>query len=1288
LSIIAYPLYGKCCGPMRYVFGGYSLDTECYELRHAGVRIPLRPKVFQLLAYLLIHRDRVVLKDELVEHMWPNQFIGDTALKSCMMTARKAVGDAGRTQRVIQTLHGHGYRFVAAVTIEDQTPPARVTLAGLSTASAPLKSAHETVLGPPVPPPTPLQALEWEYKQVTVLCCALAHATTLATRLGPETMHALIQEVLALVQRTVQHCEGTITQYLGDSFMALFGAPLTHEDHARRAVLAALELQQCLRAYRSVAALPKGVSLAAGIGLHTGPIVVGPLASEGQRLYTAVGETMSLASRLQSLAAPGAVLISEATYQLVCDEIQSETCGTIKGAETTAPVAVYSVQGITRRRSGVPGRRARGLSQFVGPTQELAVLHEHLAYTTQGQGQVVGIVGEPEIGKSRLLNEFAVPVSAPVSPGGPAGMEALRRAPPPRFRRPQHFVGRDAELAQLTQWWTTARRGTRQVGVIAGEPGIGKTALVEAFLAQVAAAGECRVGHGQCIEPYGPGEPYLPVLEALGRLGWEPDGSGLVSVLRQYAPSWLVQMPALVPPAERAALQHTVGHPVQTRMLRELTEALDALTTERPLVLVLEDLHWSDRATLEWLAYSARRPDRARLLLLGTYRPVDAMVQAHPLRAVLTELQQHGQCVELALDYLSEAEVMAYLRQRFGGTRLAADLARVLHQRTRGNPLFLIAIVDEIVRQQVVREGPDGWDMRGGVETIPVIIPATLRALLEHQLAHCSPEAQTLLAAASVAGVEFAAATVAAGLERAEEEIEAQCATLAHQGQFLQARGRAEWPDGTVTAWYSFIHAVYQEVLYQRIPAGRQSRWHARIGARLAQGFGAQAGDLAAALAQHFVRGRMMSQAVPYLRQAGETAMLRSAHREAVGYFEQALSAIRHLPDSRDTREQAIDLCFDLRDALHPLGEHGRILDYLRQTEPLAEALGDRRRLGQLAVYMTACLRLMGDPDGSLAAAKRALALAEILGDVGLRVVANACLGELYLYTLNDYRRGTEAFSKNVEILHGPLLRERFGSALVQSVNSRACLAVCLAELGAFAEGLVHGEEALRLAEAVEHPYSLAQACATVGHFYLRQGALPQALRVLERGLVLSDTVHLPVTIHRCTVLLGAAYALSGRVPEALPLLERALEQIVTMKATTLYPLYAVWVAEGYVLAGRVAQARPLGQRALEVARAQKQPGYQAYALRLMGEIGGQDEASDVEVAVTHYRQALALAEALGMRPLQAHCHLGLGSLYGKLGRREQVRAELSTARELYGAMEMTFWLPQAAAVLAQVAGR
>jgi predicted ATPase len=360
--------------------------------------------------------------------------------------------------------------------------------------------------------------------------------------------------------------------------------------------------------------------------------------------------------------------------------------------------------------------------------------------------------------------------------------EISRRVPSPTFSRPPHFVGRDAARAQLAQWWTAARQGRRQVGIIAGEAGIGKTALVDAFVAQVSALEDVRVGRGQCVESYGAVEPYLPVLEALGHLGQGPHGPRVVSVLRQYAPSWLAQMPALLPPAEWETLQRLVGTTGRTRMLRELTEALDALTTERPLVLVLEDLHWSDRATLEWLAYVARRPDPARLFILGTYQPVEAVVQAHVLRTILTELRQHGQCVELALDYLSEADVAAYLGHRFEDPRLAANLARVLLRRAMGNPLFLIAVVDEFVRQQVVIEGPAGWEVRAGVETLTAMVPATLRALIELQLAHLSAEDQTLIEATSVAGVECSAAAVAAAIECTEEDVEARCTALAHQG--------------------------------------------------------------------------------------------------------------------------------------------------------------------------------------------------------------------------------------------------------------------------------------------------------------------------------------------------------------------------------------------------------------------------------------------------------------------------------------------------------------------------
>jgi tetratricopeptide (TPR) repeat protein len=774
------------------------------------------------------------------------------------------------------------------------------------------------------------------------------------------------------------------------------------------------------------------------------------------------------------------------------------------------------------------------------------------------------------------------------------------------------------------------------------------------------------------------------VLEALGRLGREPDGPHLVSVLRQYAPSWLVQMPALLPPAEWEALQRTVGSAAQPRMLRELTEALDALTTECPLVLVLEDLHWSDRATLEWLAYVARRLDPARLLILGTYRPVDVMVHAHPLRTVLTELQQHGQCAELVLDYLSEDEVSAYLRQRFGDTGLAAGLARVLHQRTYGNPLFLIAVVDELVRQQVVSEGPAGWSMQGGVETIPTIVPATLRALVEHQLAHCSPEAQTLLAAASVAGVEFAAAAVAAGLERADDEIEAQCATLAHHGQFLQARGRAEWPDGTVTACFGFRHALYQDVLYQRIPAGRQARWHARIGTRLAQGFGAQAGAMAPVLAMHCVRGHMLPQAVQYLRQAGETAMTRSAHREAMGYFEQALGALSQMPETRDTREQAIDLRLALRSTLRPLGEFGRMLAYLREAEALAAALDDPRRQGRVSLFLSQHCRMMGMHDEATAAAQRALALATASGDGILHALTNQYLGIAY-HVQGDYRRAIDCFTRTIVSLDGAHRHERFSQIIVPAVNSRAWSAVSHAELGQFTAGRVLGEEGLLIAEAIAHPDSLLNASRGVGLLALRQGNVSRALQVLERAIGIGREAEVSNAVHNIGPWLGATYILAGRVADAVPLLTQALDQILAQDIGENLVFCSLALGEAHMLAGHLEEAHALAEQALVFARAHQERGNEVYILRLLGEMAAHRNPPASSEAEDCYRQALALAQELGMRPLQAHCHRGLGTLYAVTGQPEQARAALSAAVEMYHAMDMTFWLPQTESALAQV---
>ena len=416
----------------------------------------------------------------------------------------------------------------------------------------------------------------------------------------------------------------------------------------------------------------------------------------------------------------------------------------------------------------------------------------------------------------------------------PTPQASLTPAPPPLL------VGREAMLQRLGEAWAQARQGQRQVVWVTGEAGIGKTAVVEAFRAAVATDPAVWLAAGQCVEHYGTGEAYLPVLEALGQLCRGAGGERLVALLRQHAPTWLVQMPWLLTAAHREQLRDELQGATRERMLREFAEVVDTLTAETPLVLILEDLHWSDYATLDLLALLARRRTPARLLVIGTYRPVEAIVHHHPLRTVVQDLQRHGHATELPLALLSAEAVAAYLAARFPQQQFPAALAPWLHQRTDGQPLFLVTLVQALVERGVLHEHDGCWTVQEELEALALEVPESLRQLLEQQITRLPPEAQRVLEVASVAGVEFVAAAVAAGLEADAATVEEHCEALVGQ-QLLRPLGVTTWPNGTVATRYAFVHALYQQVVYERLGAGRRVRLHQRLGECLETAYGAQA---------------------------------------------------------------------------------------------------------------------------------------------------------------------------------------------------------------------------------------------------------------------------------------------------------------------------------------------------------------------------------------------------------------------------------------------------------------
>ncbi len=431
-------------------------------------------------------------------------------------------------------------------------------------------------------------------------------------------------------------------------------------------------------------------------------------------------------------------------------------------------------------------------------------------------------------------------------------------------------------------------------------------------------------------------------------------------------------------------------------------------------------------------------------------------------------------------------------------------------------------------------------------------------------------------------------------------------------------------------------------------------------------------------LAHHAVRGEVWGKAAQYLRQAGARAFDRSANREAVAWFEQALSALKQLPETRGTIELAIDLRFDLRNALHALGEFGKIRVLLREAERLAETLGDERRLGRVFGHLTLSLGTIGEYERAIESGHRALAIAEPTGDLGIQVVASLYLGMAH-FNLGGYRRATEFQRRLIARLEADHIHERFGLPGVPAVIARCYLALSYAELGEFSDAALYGEEAIQIAARVAQPYSQIIADFWVGYLYLRKGDLDKATRLLERALALWRGTDIPFLFPFPASLLGSAYALSGRVDDGLSLLKQAVERSSRMQLM-LHSFLVGLQSEAYLLAGRMDDAAELAGMALDLARSRKARGFEAWTLRLLGEIALRRDPLQVEDAEAPYRQSMALADELGMRPLAAHCHLGLGKLHRRTGKREQAHDHLAAATTMYREMDMRFWLDQAEA--------
>lgn len=486
-----------------------------------------------------------------------------------------------------------------------------------------------------------------------------------------------------------------------------------------------------------------------------------------------------------------------------------------------------------------------------------------------------------------------------VSNGGqPTTPETITTPRPRDDVQPLGFVGRNEVLSRMRSSLERILEGERQIVFVTGEPGIGKTALVDTFARYLAFDPKIRIGHGQCLEQYGTGEAYLPILDAMTGLAREDPK--VVDVLRAHAPMWLLQMPALLSASEREALGREVFGATRERMLREMGEALEALTAEQPLVLILEDLHWSDCSTLDLISYLATRVRPAHLMLIGTYRTAELIVSGHPLKAVKQELLAKKQCEELPLEYLSAEAIAKYLSVIFPSNRFPGELAGLIHERTEGNPLFMVNAVEYLLTGGLIVKHEGTWELVVEIEKVEVGVPDSIKQMIEKQLDNLSAEDARTLEAASLAGAEFSTLAVVAALEEDCGVVEARCDRLARQRQFIHDCGVQVLPNGETVGRYGFIHALYQNVLYDRVSPSKRVELHRRIGERGEEVFGERAREIAVELAMHFERGGDYKRASKYLQTAADNAIRRFAYQEAVTLSQRGIELLERVPDDTE----------------------------------------------------------------------------------------------------------------------------------------------------------------------------------------------------------------------------------------------------------------------------------------------------------------------------------------------------------------------------------------------------
>jgi DNA-binding SARP family transcriptional activator/predicted ATPase len=845
-------------------------------------------------------------------------------------------------------------------------------------------------------------------------------------------------------------------------------------------------------------------------------------------------------------------------------------------------------------------------------------------------------------------------------------------------------VGREEELATLGGHLAAAAEGEVRTVVVAGEAGAGKTTLVEAFLAGAGALEDALVGRGQCVEHHGGSEAYMPALEALGGMCGAPGGEWLVPLLVERAPTWVAQMPWLLTPDELSRVQSRMLGATQERMLREIVEALLTAAADRLVVLVLEDLHWSDPSTVTLLSALARRREDARLLLVATLRSADAATRSHPVHATVADLVPRGLCARLEVRALDEPAVRDYLRARVPGAALPDGLGRTLRERTNGNPLFLEKAIDAWIDDGKVVPDDDGWRLVAESDELARDVPSSVRQLIRRRLLTVDPEDREILEAASVAAPEFSAALVAATCERPVDDVEARCDALAREGIMLEGRGAESWPDGTIAGRFGFTHDLCHEVLYEDLPAGRRARLHVAAGMTLEEAYAGRAGDIGPALAAHFVRGGDARRALPHLAAAARQASERLAPLEAIELCDTGLLLLDQLPegDERSGWELALlGLAGPAHIATQGWSSPEAERAFARCRE-LAAELGRPEEASWSNYQLATLFEVRGDYPDSEAIMEEMLAGPAPLDGGPAAVDSHELLACSLLHqgvfdrALDTAERGAEASDD----APGNRVIAVYGDDPGIACHSWAALAKW--HLGHPDAAARRAARSLALARDRRHQHGVAKTLVYAAAVAQSRRDVEETISLAGEGIAAGQARGFRYWTAMGMVLRGWARAAGGAPGEGVAEIRSGIDLARSTGARMDDAYFLGLLADGLIAAGEPAAALDVLREAMDAVPRGGRFFYDAELHRLRAEALralGDDE--DAEAAL---RRALAVARDQGGRSLELRAALSLGRLLRDTGRPKEAQAVVAAA---FGGFEEGFDTPDLAEAAAFLAG-